>query len=66
MKNQSNNFKELGLVPLPTSIKKLNANLPFKKIIDIELAMKSNSLIKKDVLIKDLLIKLCGEASTSA
>lgn len=37
-----------------------------KKIIDIELAMKSNSLIKKDVLIKDLLIKLCGEASTSA
>lgn len=37
-----------------------------KKIIDIELMMKSNSLIKKDVLIKDLLIKLCGEASSSA
>ena len=37
-----------------------------KKIIDIELIMKSNSLIRKDVLIKDLLIKLCGEASTSA
>ena len=37
-----------------------------KKIIDIEIVMKSNSLIKKDVLIKDLLIKLCGEASTSA
>jgi len=37
-----------------------------KKITDTELLMKSNSLIKKDILIKDLLIKICGEASSSA
>ena len=36
MKIQSNNFKELGLIPTPSSIKKLDLNFPFAKIIDIE------------------------------
>ena len=36
MKIQSNNFKKLGLIPTPSSIKKLDLNFPFAKTIDIE------------------------------
>ena len=46
MKIQSNNFKELGLIPTPSSIKKLDLNFPFAKTIDIEFDKKDDSLKK--------------------
>ena len=46
MKIQSNNFKELGLIPTPLSIKKLDLNFPFAKIIDIEFDKEDDSLKK--------------------
>ena len=46
MKIQSNNFKELGLIPTPSSIKILDLNLPFTKTIDIEFDNKNDSLKK--------------------
>ena len=46
MKIQSNNFKELGLIPAPSSIEKLDLNFPFTKIIDIEFDKKDDSLKK--------------------
>ena len=46
MKIQSNNFKELGLIPTPSSIKKLGLNFPFAKTIDIEFDKKDDSLKK--------------------
>ena len=46
MKIQSNNFKELGLIPTPSSIKKLDLNSPFAKTIDIEFDKKDDSLKK--------------------
>ena len=46
MKIQSNNFKELGLIPTPSSIKKLDLNFPFAKIIDIEFDKEDDSLKK--------------------
>ena len=46
MKIQSNNFKELGLIPTPSSIKKLDLNFPFAKTIDIEFDKEDDSLKK--------------------
>ena len=46
MKIQSNDFKELGLIPTPSSIKKLDLNFPFTKTIDIEFDKKDDSLKK--------------------
>ena len=47
MKIQSNNFKELGLIPTPSSIKKLDLNFPFAKIIDIEFEVETSIIFKE-------------------
>ena len=46
MKIQPNNVKELGLIPTPSSIKKLDLNFPFTKTINIEFDNKDDSLKK--------------------
>ena len=40
-------------------------NYALKKTYDVELEVKSNSAIRKDLLIKNLIIDLCSKANSA-
>ena len=60
MKIQSNNVKELGLIPAPSSIKKLDLNFPFTKTINIEFDNKDDSLKKIVTYFTNKFSKFCA------